>query len=226
MQAVGYVRVSTQEQAEQGVSLEAQRAKIEAYCSLKDLNLVKVIADEGISAKNLNRPGFQKVLNMAQKKKIDAVVVYKLDRAFRSTLNALEVTNEFNKLGIGLHSISENLDTTSALGRFFYTLLASLGQMERELIGERTSSALQHMIANGQKTGGYVPYGFDVDSKGRLYRNETEQKGLALIHKLRGQCYSLRAICVELEAMGYKTKNGLTKWHAETLSRILDRRIE
>src|SRR4030043_766794 len=99
--AIGYIRVSTEDQAREGVSLDNQKSKITAYCQLKDLNLIEVIEDAGISAKNLKRPGVQKVINMARKKQINAVVVYKLDRVFRSTVEALETTKLFDKCGEG-----------------------------------------------------------------------------------------------------------------------------
>jgi len=79
MNTIGYIRVSTDEQSRNGVSLDAQRAKIEAYCSLKDMELLEVIQDRGISAKNLNRPGMQRILSMAESKQIDAIVCWKLD---------------------------------------------------------------------------------------------------------------------------------------------------
>jgi len=100
MTAIGYVRVSTEDQAKEGVSLDNQKSKIEAYCQLKDLELREVIEDAGISAKNLRRPSVQKVLRLAHRKEIDAVVVYKLDRIFRSTVDALETTKVFDKWGV------------------------------------------------------------------------------------------------------------------------------
>jgi DNA invertase Pin-like site-specific DNA recombinase len=99
MSAVGYVRVSTEDQAKEGVSLDNQKSKIKAYCQLKDLELRELIEDAGISAKNLRRPGVQKVLRLARRREIDAVVVYKLDRIFRSTVDALETTKAFDKWG-------------------------------------------------------------------------------------------------------------------------------
>ncbi len=89
MIAIGYVRVSTEDQAKEGVRLDNQKSKIEAYCQLKDLELSEIVEDAGISAKNLRSPGVQKVLRLAKKKKIDAIIVYKLDRIFRSTVDAL-----------------------------------------------------------------------------------------------------------------------------------------
>ena len=108
IKAIGYIRVSTDEQAKEGVSLENQEQKIRDYCKLKDFEILEIVQDAGISAKNLRRPGAQKVLEMAQEKMIDAVVVYKLDRMFRSTVDALETTRQFDKWNVSFHSIEES----------------------------------------------------------------------------------------------------------------------
>jgi site-specific DNA recombinase len=99
MKAIGYIRVSTEDQAREGVSLDNQKSKIRAYCELKEMEIVGIVEDAGISGKNLNRPGVQKVLDMARRKEVDAVIVYKLDRMFRSTVDALETTKLFAKWG-------------------------------------------------------------------------------------------------------------------------------
>jgi site-specific DNA recombinase len=223
MTAVGYVRVSTEDQAKEGVSLENQKSKIMAYCQLKDLELREVIEDAGISAKNLRRPGVQRVLRLARKKEIDAVVVYKLDRIFRSTVDALETTKAFDKWGVSFHSIEETLDTRSAMGRFFFTLTAALAEMERRLIGERTKAALAHKRSKSEKTGGDIPYGFDLTPHGLLTQNTDQQKVIRLIRKLHGQGFSLRGICSELEREGHQTKRGNVRWHPETIAHILKR---
>ena len=136
MPAIGYVRVSTEDQAKEGVSLDNQKSKIVAYCQLKDLDLSEIIEDAGISAKNLKRPGVQRVLKLARTKQVDAIVVYKLDRIFRSTTDALETTKLFEKWAVSFHSIEETLDTQSAMGRFFFTLTAALAEMEMLDAGE------------------------------------------------------------------------------------------
>jgi len=223
MKAVGYIRVSTEDQAKEGISLDHQRAKIRAYCELKDMELDSIIEDAGISAKNLNRPGAQKVIHLAKKKRVDAVVVYKLDRMFRSTIDALETTQQFDKWGVSFHSIQETLDTKSAMGRFFFTLTAGLAEMERGIIGERTRAALRHKRERGEKTGGDVPFGYDVTGDGHLVENLAEQKVIHLIRKLKLKGYSLRSICKELEEMGYTTKTGRTSWNPKTISVILKR---
>jgi site-specific DNA recombinase len=224
MPAIGYARVSTEDQAKEGVSLENQQSKIEAYCQLKDLELREVIEDAGISAKNLRRPGVQKVLRLARGKEIDAVVVYKLDRIFRSTIDALETTKLFEKWGVSFHSIEETLDTMSAMGRFFFTLTAALAEMERRLIGERTKAALAHKRSKNEKTGGDVPYGYDLTPAGILIKNDAEQEVVRLIRGLDRDGYSLRGICRVLEKEGHLTKRGNPIWQPSTISKILNRR--
>jgi site-specific DNA recombinase len=223
MTAIGYVRVSTEDQAKEGVSLDNQKSKIEAYCQLKDLELSEIVEDAGISAKNLKRPGVQKVLRMARKKQVDAIVVYKLDRIFRSTVDALETTKMFDKWEVSFHSIEETLDTQSAMGRFFFTLTAALAEMERRLIGERTKVALAHKRSKNEKTGGDVPYGYDLTPGGILIKNETEQRVIRLIRNLNRDGYSLRKICRELEQAEHLTKNGNTIWQPSTIWKILRR---
>ena len=223
MPTIGYVRVSTEDQAKEGVSLDNQKAKIEAYCQLKDLELREIIEDAGISAKNLKRPGVQKVLKVARRKEIDAVVVYKLDRIFRSTIDALETTKAFEKWGVSFHSIQETLDTRSAMGKFFFTLTAALAEMERRLIGERTKAALSHKKSKNEKTGGDIPFGYDLTPQGFLAKNEDEQRVIRNIKRLHGQGFSLRRICSELEREGHKTKRGNAVWHPETIAHIIRR---
>ena len=223
MKAIGYVRVSTDDQAREGISLEHQKAKIQAYCELKDMELVDIIEDAGISAKNLNRPGAKKVLELARKKEIGVVICYKLDRMFRSTVDALETTRRFDKWGIAFCSIQEALDTQSAMGKFFFTLTAALAEMERGIVAERTKAALAHKRAKGEKTGGDVPYGFTLIEKGRLVENEAEQKAIRLIFQLNEKGYSLRAICQELKQEGYRTKKGKTNWNPKTVMMIIRR---
>ena len=218
--AVGYVRVSTGEQAQEGISLEMQAAKIRAYCELNDLTLLEIIEDAGISAKNMTgRPGFQKALATVFSGKADALVVYKLDRAFRSTRDALDVAEDLNKGGKSLHSITEKLDTTSAIGEFFFTLMASLAQMERKLIGERTAAALAQKRANGEKTGGQCPYGFrSVD--GKLVPDVAEQSVINLIQSFRAAGESTRSIARRLHEEGFTTRKG-TPFSQNQVFRIL-----
>ena len=217
MKAIGYIRVSTEEQAAHGISLDAQRAKIAAYALTKDLDLVDIVEDAGKSGKDLKRPGVQLVLEMARRRQIDAVIIVKLDRMFRCTVDALNTAQDFDKRGVALHSIHESLDTQSAMGKFFFTLTAALAEMERGLIGERTRAALARKKER-REIYGEVPYGFDVVD-GSLVDNPQEQATKARIMNLRDRGLSYQKVADTINADGVPTKKGCA-WTAMQISRV------
>lgn len=199
MKAIGYVRVSTQGQAEDGVSLAAQESKI---CAWADLNgaEVEIFKDEGISGKRSdNRPGLQAAIDKVGKG--DALIVYSLSRLSRSTKDTLLLSEKLLKKEADLVSLSEKIDTTSAAGKMVFRLLAVLSEFERDQISDRTRFALAHKKSKGEKTGGDVPFGYVVRD-GKLYPSPTEQKAIGLIMDLHRRGETLRAICRELEAVG------------------------
>jgi DNA invertase Pin-like site-specific DNA recombinase len=209
MKAVAYLRVSTDRQADRGVSLEAQRAKVQAYAQLYDLELVEVVIDAGVSAKTLDRPGLQQALSMLEQGKASDLVVVKLDRLTRSVKDLGELVETYFACGrYALLSVSEQIDTRSAAGRLVLNVLASVAQWERETIGERTSTAMQHMRAQGEYTGGPVPYGYKLEASGALVRDPAEQAVLAEARRLRAAGLSLRAIAAELDRHGLRARNG------------------
>src|SRR6516225_10444631 len=126
MKAIGYVRVSTDRQAEQGVSLEAQEAKIRAMATVQGAELLEVIIDGGESAKNLNRPGLQRLLTQVDSGKVEAVIVAKLDRLTRSVKDLCSLLELFEKRSVALVSVAESLDTASAAGRLVITIMAAV----------------------------------------------------------------------------------------------------
>jgi len=208
MKAIGYIRVSTEEQARGGVSLDMQRAKIEAYCALEDMKLVEIIADEGLSGCSIKgRPGVQKVLQMVREKRVDAVIIYKLDRLARNTMEALEIAQLMDKRGIALHSITEKLDTQSALGRFFFTLMASLAEMERGLISERISAAMQRKRERGEACSGNAPYGHTI-SDGMLVPDTYEETVIKRIRSLRSEKRTVHQIADILREEGLHNRQG------------------
>ena len=204
MKAVGYVRVSSEEQAEKGMSLDLQKAKIYAYAQLKDFELVEIIEDAGISAKNLNRPGMHRLLELARTRQIQAVIVLKLDRMFRSTTDALETTKQFEGWGVAFHSLNETVDTQSAMGKFFFTLMAATAEMERGLISERTKAVLNHKRGQGFVYGP-VPFGCRRDGDA-LIADEGEGKTIELMLQLRGKGWNYSRIARELNDLGNRTK--------------------
>lgn len=219
MKTIGYVRVSTDEQAREGISLESQKAKIEAYCELNDLELVGVIEDAGKSGKDLNREGIQSLINEIKARRIDAVVVYKLDRLSRRVKDTLSLMDLVEKKNIAFHSITERIDTKSAMGKFFLNIMASMNQWERDTISERTRDALQHKIKKNERAG-QIPYGWMLREDGKtLVENPKEQKAISLIRDLHNKGYSFRAICRELEVKQHQPIGH--KWHPQTISNIL-----
>jgi DNA invertase Pin-like site-specific DNA recombinase len=221
MKAIGYIRVSTQGQVEDGVSLDAQEAKVRAWADLNNAAEVVIFRDEGISGKRSdNRPGLQDALAMVGKG--DALVVYSLSRLSRSTKDALVLSEVLSKKEADLVSLSEKIDTTSASGKMVFRLLAVLNEFERDQISDRTRFALAHKKANHEKTGGDIPFGYYLDG-GRLVEDDNEQKAIILIRDLRSKGYRLQAICWELEKEGYLTRRGNLKWQPKTVSRIIER---
>lgn len=205
---IGYVRVSTAGQAVEGISIDNQVDKIKAYCNLNDLHLVEIIRDEGISAKNLSgRPQAQAMIRQATKSK-SGIVVYKLDRMFRNTIDALTTINQLDKAGVSFHSINEKLDTTSAMGKFFTTMLAALAELERNVVSERTRDALQNKKSQGHRIG-TVPFGFSLATdQSSLVQNDHEQSILQIISHLRVKGKSYEAIATHLNQQGHTTRRG------------------
>ena len=161
-QAIGYLRVSTDKQADSGLSIEAQRAKVEALATLNDCQLIDVVVDAGASAKSLDRPGWQRVMDAVHGRQVGAVLIAKLDRCTRSVADLASLIDTFSRRGVALISAAESLDTSSAGGRLVVNVLGAVAQWEREATAERTSAALQVLKAQGRATGGVAPYGFPV----------------------------------------------------------------
>jgi site-specific DNA recombinase len=209
---VAYLRVSTDKQADKGVSLDAQRAKVAAYASLYDLDLVEVIVDAGESAKTMDRPGLQRALAMLKKGTAEALLVVKLDRLTRSVRDLGDLVERYFAPGrAALLSVGEQIDTRSAGGRLVLNVLASVSQWEREAIGERTSTAMQHKVSLGEYTGGPVPYGSALAVDGmHLEDSAGEQAVLVEARRLRASGLSLRAVARELDAQGFKSRVGRT----------------
>ena len=165
--AVSYLRVSAERQADHGVSLAAQRAKVEAYANLFELNLVAVEVDTGVSAESLPRPALDRALGMLREGRADALLVVKLDRLTRLVRDLCDLVDRYFRDGRwALLSVGEQIDTRSASGRMVLNRLAVIGQWEREAIGERTAVAMRHLRDEGRYTGGAAPYGCALASDG------------------------------------------------------------
>ncbi len=224
MQAIGYVRVSTEGQAVEGVSLEAQRERIRQWCDLNGYTLAAVHVDSGLSGcRSDNRPGLQQALYEACKHKA-ALVVYSLSRLARSTKDALSISERLAKHGADLVSLSERIDTTTAAGKMVFRMLAVLAEFERDQIAERTKGALSHLRNQGKRISGKLPFGFDLaEDRISLIPNPREQAGLRLLGQLRAQGLGRRRIAAALTEQGIPTKTGAAIWSPQAVGRILQR---
>lgn len=218
--AIAYLRVSTDKQADGGVSLDAQRRKVLAYADLYDLEITRIEVDAGASAKSLDRPALSSSLASLKAGEADALLVVKLDRLTRSVRDLGDLVELSNRQGWGLLSVSEQLDTRTAAGRMVLNILAAVSQWEREAIGERTAAAMAHKRANDEYTGGEAPYGWRVSDDGTdLEPNPEEQEAIAIARELRAAGLSLRKVGASLAARGVLPRTGKS-WHPEKVKRL------
>lgn len=226
---VGYVRVSTEQQADGGVSLDAQRDKLQAYALAMDLDLVAVVVDAGVSAKTLARPGLRDALAMLDAGAADGLLVVKLDRLTRSVRDLSFLIDRYfgERPARSLLSVSDSIDTRSATGRLVLNVLTSVGQWEREACGERRRDALVQVKREGVRLGA-ASLGWRrskaTDAEGRrlVERVEEEAMTIARIVELHREGASLRVIARTLVAEGRRTKRGGT-WAAATVQKVLAR---
>ncbi len=225
---IAYLRVSTDKQADRGVSLEAQDAKVRAYAQLYDLELIEVITDAGESASTLERPGLLRALAMLVAGEAEALLVAKLDRLTRSVVDLGALVERYFAPGkAALLSVGEQIDTRSAAGRLVLNVLASVSQWERETIAERTSAAMQHKASVGEFLGGTPPYGFRVvaassASSARLEQEPSEQLVVAAARCLRAGGLSLREVARALQAAGHLARGG-KPFAAQQVARMLEK---
>lgn len=232
MRVVGYARVSTEEQALEGVSLHAQAEKIRAYCGLYGLDLVELVS-AGESGKSLDRTGLAQALAHLDAGRAEGLVIAKLDRLTRSVGDLDRLLSRYFGAVAGRHlfSVADSIDSRTAAGRLVLNILMSVAQWERETIVERTRDTLAHKRANGERTGG-VPFGWDLDGTGprnkagrptRLVANLAERAIVARILELHAAGHSARQIAAQLNALGVPTKLGRGPWRHSAVAQILAR---
>jgi len=225
MKAIGYIRVSTDEQAREGLSLEAQEEKVRAYAIAKGWRLCGIIKDEK-SAKDLNRPGIQQIINGCQRKDFEVVIICKLDRMTRNVRDlGYLVQDVFEKNGVAFSSIADNFDTTTANGKLVLNILGSVAQWERDIISERTKDALAHKRLVKRERAGVVPMGYDLAENGRdLIPNQEELEIVKKARALRDRGWSYGRIANRLNDLGTPTKRG-GQWRAWTVQYLTQNTI-
>lgn len=220
MKAIGYVRVSTAGQAEDGVSLDAQDAKVRAWCLANDCDLLAVHVDAGLSGCRAdNRPALQAALDQACAERA-VLVVYSLSRLARSTKDTILIGERLGRAGADLVSLSEKIDTTTAAGKMVFRMLAVLNEFERDQIAERTSSALQHLKRQGKRVGA-VPFGFRLAADGEsLEPDAHERQMIEVARRYHAAGMGLREIGRRLDAAGYAPRKG-GEWQHKCVARLL-----
>ena len=222
MQAFGYARVRTVGQGEDGVSLENQRERIAAWCVASGLTLERVFVETMSGSRAANRPELQGALSTVCRAK-GVLVVYSLSRLARSVRDTLDIADRLERAGANLSSLTERIDTSSAMGKMVFRLLSTLNEFERDQIAERTESAMAHLRRTGRRISGRLPFGYDLDRDGQcLVPNGREQAALALMTGLRESGQSFGRIAAKLAADGIPSKEGRS-WHPATVRQILGR---
>jgi len=218
---IGYVRVSTEEQARNGMSLRSQESTIRTYVKLKRLGQVEIIPDSE-SGKTLKREGVRRLISLCEEGEVSHLIVYKLDRLTRRTRHLLELVEDvFVANNVCFHSVTENIDTTGPLGKFFLTLMGALAQMERELIVERIKDALEEKKRRGEPLGSPA-LGFRAEDKARI--EDPEELSVAkYVKTLRRKRLSMGEIAKRLNEEEMPTKRG-KRWHSSTVYYILKSR--
>lgn len=219
MRTAVYMRVSTEDQAREGFSIPAQREKLLAYIHSQGWEVAAIYADEGVSAKDTNRPALQQLLHDIREGNIDVVLVYRLDRLTRSVLDLYRLLQQFEKYDVRFKSCTEVYDTTTAIGRLFITLVAALAQWERENLAERVKLGMEQMARERKRPGGPAPFGYEL-LEGRLTVLPVEAACVREMFARYEKGESPRQIAEWANRQGLRGKNG-ARWSASAVLRLL-----
>lgn len=226
--SVLYARVSTLEQAEHGVSLEAQIERLQSYAHANGLDVVAVLVETGVSGGVPlgDRPQGGKLVGMVERGEVRNIICWKLDRCFRSASDALTVTERWDRIGAAFHVVDlfggQAMNTASPMGKLLFTMTAAFAELEKNLISERTRSALAHKKAHG-KVFGSTPYGQDRLGDD-LYANPEEQSIIERMRDMRENGATLRAIADTLNGDGVPSKRG-GAWYASSVRCVLENAV-
>jgi DNA invertase Pin-like site-specific DNA recombinase len=206
---IGYLRVSTDEQADSGAGLEAQRRAIESECERRDWELLELTEDAGYSGKNLKRPAIVTTLERLDAGEADALVVGKLDRLSRSMIDFASLMDRAQRNGWAVVVLDLGVDTATPQGELVANTFAAFAQFERRLIGQRTREALAAL---------------PPERRAKVGRpRKLDAKVTARIKRLRTGGHSLATIAERLNADKVPTAHGGAKWHPSTVRAVLNR---
>ena len=181
-----YIRVSTEDQAKEGYSLEVQREYLESFAKREGLEVFKIYQDDGISGYTTERPALKKLLKDAKDKKFDLVLVYKIDRFSRNLKDMLNLVDELFSYGVGFKSATEPFDSTTSAGKLMFQQLGSFAEFERNRIAERVFPGMVKGVQQGNWQGArYAPYGYRYNKERKLLEiDEQEAKVVKLIYTM------------------------------------------
>ncbi len=224
MRAAIYVRVSTEEQAAEGYSIDAQKELLQDYCLVEGWDVAGVYEDDGFSGRNDKRPAYRKM--MAEMDSWDLILVIKMDRIHRNSRNFMNMMEVLDRHGKMFVSQSESLDTTNALGRFVVDMIQRLAQLESEQIGERTHMGMREKAetledaTEGKRTMGFTPpFGYRLEN-GALKENEEELPVVKRMFDEYAEGRTVDEICWSLNREGILTRRG-NPWNKRNMSTIL-----
>ena len=204
-----YIRVSTEEQAKEGFSIDAQLKVLNAWAVVKGAQQITEYIDEGKSAKNLRRPAIQRMIKDCHDHKLDAVIVWKLDRLARNLRDQLTLVEDvFRANGVEFISSTESFDTTTSSGRFVMNMLGAVAQNERENTSDRVKMVMTEASRSGRHMAGKPPYGFDVDSEHHYIINEKEAEAVRMLFRMKAAGEGYTAIIRSLCDAGHFTRAG------------------
>ncbi|MEK3969500.1 recombinase family protein [Paenibacillus sp. FSL H7-0323] len=205
MKVAAYIRVSTDEQVEKGNSLTEQSERLESYCKAMGWNKPDIFSDDGISAKNINRPSLKKLIARVEQNEFDIVLTTKLDRLCRNLLDLLQLVNLFQKHNCEYASSSESFDTSTAVGRMTLQLLGTFAEFERERTSERVKDNMISLAKNTNKALGKPCYGYIIED-GLYAINEEEAKNVSFMFDLAEEGHGHRMIAKRLNDAGVTTR--------------------
>jgi len=218
MRAALYARVSTEDQAKEGFSLDAQMRRLEAYCRSREWMPAGSFIDEGCSGRNTDRPAYTEMMSSAEN--WDVILVMKMDRIHRNSVNFTEMMNFLKKNGKEFNSIQEKFDTTTAMGRFVMDIIQRIAQLESEQIGERVKMGMQRKAKCGTGTlGSGHPYGYVYSGNGLEIEPE-EASTVRMIYELRAGGSSAAEITRTLNGSRIPAKKGGV-WNRQSVHGIL-----
>ena len=218
MRTALYVRVSTEDQAKEGFSLDAQMKKLEAYCRSRGWVSAGRYTDDGYSGRNTERPAYRDMLDSMDE--WDVLLVLKMDRIHRNSVNFAAMMNLLKKNGKEFNSIQEKFDTTTAMGRFVMDIMQRIAQLESEQIGERVKMGMRRKAECSKGTlGSGHPYGYFYND-GRLHIKEEEARTVRYIYHMSGNGLSTEKIAEVLNEREIPAKKG-GRWNRQSVHRIL-----